>query len=88
MLLQGQEMTPLEALSCFDPVTRHEIHGSLEGRFECLWEAVEKHRALLTTNFTATQLMEAQEAIWTALRKLNDRAERAINDQTRVYPID
>jgi hypothetical protein len=79
-------MTPLDALQCFDPVTRHEMHGSLEGRLERLWEAVEKFRALKLTPYTATQLCEGQEAMWTALARLNEQAELTIKDFTRVYP--
>ena len=56
MLIQGQEYTPLEALWTFNPVTRHEIHGSLEGPLESLWEAVEKHRAHLMEKLNARNL--------------------------------
>ena len=88
VILQGQELTPLDALQCFDPVTRHEMHGSLEGRLECLWKSVEKFRELKLTHYTATQLCEAQESMWTALGRLNEQAELTIKDFTRVYPTD
>ena len=86
MLNQGQEMTPLEALWTLDPVSRHEIHGSLEGPLEALWEAVEKHRALQSQPFTAAQTMQAQEAIWIALRRLDKRAEETIKFFTEPRP--
>ena len=68
---------------------RHEMHGSLEGRLESLWEAVEKHRIMMAGKpFTATELMQAQESIWTATERLNEQAELTIKDFTRVYPTD
>jgi hypothetical protein len=84
VILRGQKVNPLQVLWTLGPVSRHEVHGSLEGPLEALWDAIEKHRALLKTLFTATQVMESQESIWSALDRVNDRAESAIKDQLRV----
>lgn len=86
MLYQGCEMTPLQVLWTFDPVSRYEIHAHLEGQLEALWEAVEKHRAMQSRPSTATEFMQAQEAVWMALYRLDRKAENTINFFKNIRP--
>jgi hypothetical protein len=86
MMNQGEEMSPLEVLWTLGPVSRHEVHGMLEGRVEMLWKAVEKQLAVLSKASTATEVAEAQQAVFDALRRLNERAEQAIASQLSVWP--
>lgn len=86
MIIQGQEMNPLQAMWTLDPVSRHEIHGHLEVRLEALWEAVEKQRATHARPSTTSELAQAQGEVWMAIHRLNERAEQTIINYTTPRP--
>ena len=75
MLNQGCEMTPLEVLCTLDPVSRHEVHGSLEGALEALWEACDK----FTPKHRWLDELALPKEVREALARLNKRAEETLN---------
>lgn len=73
-----EEETPLERLQRMDPVSRYEIHGSLEGRLEALWEACDK----FTPKHGWFDELVLPTEVREALDRLNKHAERVITDYT------
>lgn len=74
-----EEETPLERLQRMDPVSRHEVHGMLEGRLEALWEAC--NARITSWGGLETNMLDAPR-IQTALDRLNEHAGQVITEYT------
>ena len=79
-----EEETPLERLWRMDPVSRHEVHGGMEGHLEELWEACEK----FTPAKGWLDVLSLPKEVREALARLNKHAERVITNYTTPSPCD